>query len=72
MKDVKNAIAHLKTHQKFPATKQELVKECDSLSDFSEKDKRWFESNLPAGTYHSAEEVIQALGLGRAQASQAM
>lgn len=62
VKDIKNAMSHLKTHQKYPATKEELVKECDNLSDFSEEDKRWFESNLENKTYSSAEEVMQTLG----------
>lgn len=63
MKNVKNAMDHLKMHQSYPATKEELVAECNSLSDFSKEDKKWFESNLPEGTYNSAEEVMQALGL---------
>ena len=63
MDDVKNAMMHLKEHQTYPATKEDLVKTCNSLSDFSEKDKKWFESNLPQGTYNSAQEVIEALGL---------
>jgi len=41
MQDVKNAIDHLKNHQKYPATKEQLVKECDDLSDFTEEDKKW-------------------------------
>ena len=63
MQDVNNAIMHLKEHQQFPATKEELVKTCNSLSDFSESDKKWFEDNLPDREYNSAEEVIKALGL---------
>ncbi len=62
MKDIKNAIDHLKTHQKYPATKEELVKECNNLSDFSEDDKKWFKEHLSEGTYNSAEEVIKTLG----------
>lgn len=62
MQDIKNALAHLKGHQTYPATKEELVKTCNELSDFSEKDKKWFEENLPEKTYNSAEEVTQALG----------
>lgn len=54
---------HLKNHQKYPATKTELVAECDSLSDFSEEDKKEFASKLPGGTYNSADDVIKALGL---------
>lgn len=54
---------HLKSHQKYPATKAELVAECDNLSDFSEEDKKEFSSKLPGGTYNSADDVIKALGL---------
>lgn len=66
MKDVKNTIDHLKNHQKYPATKEELVMECDNLSDFSKEDKEWFESNLMDKTYNSADEVIKELGLTEA------
>lgn len=62
MKDVKNTKKHLTEHQNYPASKKELVSECDNLSDFSEEDKKWFVDNLPEGTYNSAEEVIKALG----------
>jgi hypothetical protein len=62
MKNIKDAVAHLKEHQTYPATKQELVETCNKLSDFSGEDKKWFEQNLPDGTYESPEEVIQALG----------
>lgn len=62
MKDMKNAIGHLKAHQTYPATKAELVKTCNELSDFSADDKKWFEENLPEGDYDSAQEVIIALG----------
>ncbi|KKR89326.1 MAG: hypothetical protein UU39_C0042G0005 [Candidatus Woesebacteria bacterium GW2011_GWD1_41_12] len=63
MKDVKNAISHLKDHQKYPATKADLVKECDDLSDFSGEDKKWFMDHLMDKTYESADEVIKELGL---------
>lgn len=63
MQNISGAKDHLKNHQKYPATKAELVAECDSLSDFSEEDKKEFVSKLPGGTYNSADEVIQALGL---------
>jgi hypothetical protein len=62
MKDMKNAIGHLKSHQTFPATRDELVKTCNELSDFSAEDKKWFEDNLPEREYKSAEEVVGALG----------
>jgi hypothetical protein len=63
MKDVQNAMMHLREHQEYPATKQQLVEACNSLSDFSDEDKKWFEENLPDSTYDSADEVVQALGM---------
>ena len=63
MKNVKGAMEHFKTHQSYPATKEELVKECNNLSDFSEEDKKWFVEHLPEGTYDSADDVVGALGL---------
>lgn len=55
------AIEHLKSHQKYPASKAALLAECNSLSDFSAEDKKEFAENLPEGTYNSAGEVIAAL-----------
>lgn len=62
VQDKANAVKHLQQHQSYPATKDQLVAECDSLSDFSEADKAWFMEHLPAGTYNSADDVISALG----------
>ncbi|OGD90954.1 hypothetical protein A3D07_02150 [Candidatus Curtissbacteria bacterium RIFCSPHIGHO2_02_FULL_42_15] len=63
MQNAQGTIDHLKTHQTYPATKADLVAECDNLSDFSEEDKKEFGGKLPEGTYNSADEVIAALGL---------
>jgi len=63
MKNMKMGISHLKEHQKYPATKKDLVESCQKLSDFSAEDKKWFEENLPEGTYKSAEQVMSALGM---------
>ncbi len=63
MQNKQNAIDHLKTHQKYPATKADLMKECDDLSDFSDEDKEWFKMHLMDKTYKSADEVIETLGL---------
>lgn len=63
MNNKQGAIDHLKDHQSYPATKDELVKACNDLSDFSAEDKTWFIQHLPEGTYNSAGEVIKALGL---------
>jgi len=68
LQNIKGAIDHLKTHQSYPATKEELVKECSGLSDFSEEDKEWFLKTLPEGTYKSADDVMAAIGLNQAQA----
>lgn len=63
MQDKANAIKHLREHHtKWPATKAELVAECNNLSDFSAADKAEFSSGLPEGTYNSAGDVIKALG----------
>lgn len=63
MQNKSGAMDHLKNHQKYPATKAELVAECDGLSDFSEEDKKEFSEKLPGGTYNSADDVIKALSL---------
>lgn len=59
-------ISHLKEHQTFPATKEQLVETCNNLSDFSEEDKKWFMEKLPEGTYKSPEEVAKAVGMNMA------
>ncbi len=71
MDDVKNMMNHLKTHQMYPATRDELIAECNNLSDFSEKDKQWFKDTLPEGTYKSADEVMQALGMDKGMGAMA-
>lgn len=65
MNDKKGAIKHLKEHQKYPATKEELTAACYGLSDFSEEDKKWFTEHLSDKTYKSADEVIKAVGLNK-------
>lgn len=62
MHDMENATKHLREHQTYPATKADLVAACNSLSDFSEADKKEFADALPDKTYHSADEVVAALG----------
>ncbi len=63
MNDKANAMQHLKEHQNYPATKEDLVMACNNLSDFSADDKKWFSDHLPSGTYNSAEEVAKAIGM---------
>lgn len=63
MKNKKGAVEHLKEHQEYPATKEDLVAACNGLADFSEEDKEWFISHLTDKSYESAEEVIKAIHL---------
>ncbi len=63
MQNKKDAIDHLKTHQSYPATKAELIAECDNLSDFSDEDKKWFMEHLTKENYESANAVMKDLGL---------
>ena len=62
MKNVKGAMDHLKSHQSYPATRAELVRECNNLADYSAEDKKWFMDHLSEGTYNSPDEVAKALG----------
>ena len=52
---------HLRDHQKYPATREELLASCNDLVDFSNGEKRWFADHLPEGTYKSAGQVLKAL-----------
>lgn len=63
MQNTKDAVEHLKTHQSYPATKAELIAECDNLSDFSEEDKKWFMEHLTKESYETAKDVMDDLGL---------
>lgn len=63
MQNVQGAIDHLRTHQSYPASKADLMKACNDLTDFSAEDKQWFTVHLPEGTYNSADEVIKVLGI---------
>lgn len=66
MQNVSGATDHLRTHQTYPATKDQLVAECNNLSDFSEEDKKEFADKLQDGkTYNSAEEVMADVGLSQ-------
>lgn len=67
--DRQNIVTHLREHQEYPATKEELMQTCDNLSEFGNEDKQWFMNKLPEGTYNSADEVIEALGLSEPAAT---
>jgi hypothetical protein len=52
---------HLRDHQKYPATRADLLADCDNLKDFSANEKSWFAGHVGDGTYASADEVMVAL-----------
>ena len=54
---------HIREHATYPTTKRQLVQACNEMSDVPQSDKEWFETNLPEGTYQTADEVIKALKL---------
>lgn len=58
-----DVMKHIREHNKYPATKRELVDSCSGMSDVPVADKEWFEKNLPDKTYYTADEVIRALNL---------
>jgi uncharacterized protein YfaP (DUF2135 family) len=53
---------HVAKHVKYPATKGDLVKACNSMADVPDTDKQKFAKKLPDKTYKSADEVMAALG----------
>jgi hypothetical protein len=59
--DLEKLGQHLREHQKYPATRAELLASCKGLVDFSPAEKRWFAEHLHAGTYGSADEVLKAI-----------
>ena len=64
MQNMQATVDHLKDHHtKWPASYEELVAECNNLSDFSADDKKEFMQKLPRKTYNSADEVLTALGM---------
>lgn len=58
----KEVMNHVGNDVAYPASKDDLVKACNNMSDVSEGGKKWFMENLPSGTYGSADEVKQVLG----------
>lgn len=56
----KEMMEHL-NHVDYPASKDDLVKACNEMSDMPEEDKKWFKENLPDRMYNTAAEVEQAM-----------
>lgn len=58
---MKNNLAHLKHHVKYPADQKTVLAACNNMSDVTEADRTWFNANLPTGTYKGPTDVINAL-----------
>ena len=55
---------HFDSDVTYPATKEDIVKACNDMSDVPEDDKKWVMEKLPDGTYQNADEVKMAMGMG--------
>lgn len=64
-KKMAEGMAHLNDHVKYPASKDDIVKACNDMSDVPEEDKKWFLEKLPVKMYQNPDEVKIAM---RAQA----
>lgn len=58
----KEVMSHIDNDVSYPASKDDLVKACNGMSDVSGEDKKWFMEKLPDQQYQSPDEVKQALG----------
>lgn len=59
----KEVMSHVDSDVSYPASKDDLVKACNDMSDVSEGGKKWFMDNLPDKEYLSPGEVKQALNM---------
>lgn len=59
----KELMMHLNEHVSYPATKNEILKACNEMSDVPEEEKEMFTADLPEKTYNNAEEIVNALNL---------
>ncbi len=50
-------------HVDYPASKDDLIRACENMSDIPEEAKKWFMDKLPDSTFQSADEVKKALGM---------
>ncbi len=60
---VKELRDHILNHISYPATKKEIVEECDKMSHVPESTRKMVNDQLPNRTYKSADEVMMALGM---------
>ncbi|HTM44521.1 MAG TPA: carboxymuconolactone decarboxylase family protein [Polyangiaceae bacterium] len=69
--DAQRAVAHLRQHIQYPASRAQVLAACANTPEFSSAEKQWFSDNLPDRTYASADDVIAALRLQTATAAPA-
>ena len=60
MKVTKEAIAHLKTHVKYPASKADILAQCSNMSDTTAEDRKAAQK-LPDKKFANFGEVMKAL-----------
>ncbi len=58
---VKELRDHILNHIDYPATKQEIVEQCNRMAHVPEDTRRMVNETLPNRTYKSADEVMKAL-----------
>lgn len=63
MTDKNAAREHLEKHQTYPATKTEILANCQKLSDLKPEDRKFVEKTLPDRTFYTAAEVERILGV---------
>ncbi len=61
MGSFETSLEHLKNHVEYPASREEVVAACNSMSDVPTDDRDWFVNHLPAGNYNNADEVLSAI-----------
>lgn len=63
IKDVNNVEIHIIDDVKYPASREDVIKDFEEFKDVDPSDKEWVSKHLPAGTYRNDDEVIHAMGL---------
>jgi hypothetical protein len=53
---------HIKSHVKYPASKEAVVSACKGMSEIKPEDRKWFTGALPEGQYENAAAVMEAVG----------
>lgn len=54
---------HLTEHVSYPASREDIVQSCNRMEHASDDEKKYVSENLPDGTYESAEDALDVLGM---------